>query len=955
MHKAKRSYQELENRLLDIEAEVWELAERHHSLIENSIDGIVVLEWPEIKFVNRTCLKMFGCTDENQMVGHPFTEFMTPKYQNLLKKSSFARPGGRDAPARYEFKALRKDGTEFDAEVSAGRITYKGNPAHQGILRDITERRLTEEALRESERGLKEAQKIAHVGSWEYNLITDSYVLSDEFYEIHGLDKDVQIHGYRDLLDKTVHPDDKEWAISGQEKMHAGEMGSLRPYRIVRPDGESRWILPTMPQVKSTADGSPVVFIGTVQDVTEHKQVEEALRQERDKAQQYLDIAGVMIRILDTEGNVQLINRKGCEILGYDETEIIGKNWFEHFIPARFRVTVEAVAEKLRSAASEEVEYFENPVLTKDGQERWIAWHNSILRDSEGQITASLSSGEDITLRKHAQEVLRQSEERYRLLVNNIPDIVAVIDEKRNIAFANENMLNVVGYTPKEIMAEGTQLILENVHPDDHKQVERSIAMLAQKVESIDAEFRFKRKDGKWVWLHSRVAKSDTRDGIQYYQTITSDITASKQAQERLLRRNRELTALNDIASAIHQSYDLGQLLNNALAKMLEIMDMEVGLIDLIDEAHAPSVKSHHGLSAQLLAEICRPQADGEESLTSTIVQTGKAIFIEDITKDSRVHHCETAVRQGLKSFAGVPLKARGQLLGLCCLIGNTPRRFSASDRQLLETIGHQIGVAIENAQLRDAIAQAKALEETDRLRTELLASVSHELRTPLTAIKGLASTLIQPDVEWDGDTQREFLEVINRESDLLTHLVNDILEMSQLESGITRLEKNWIKLSAIIRQLEDKVKGLADSHALQIKIPTELPPLYVDEIRIGQVITNLIENAASYSENGTQIILEAVAGDLEVVVSITDEGIGIPADDLQRVFERFYRLESGIDCRRGGSGLGLAICKRLVEAHGGRIWVESQPGQGSKFSFSLPWTATAPSHLPDDPESALL
>ena len=139
------------------------------------------------------------------------------------------------------------------------------------------------------------------------------------------------------------------------------------------------------------------------------------------------------------------------------------------------------------------------------------------------------------------------------------------------------------------------------------------------------------------------------------------------------------------------------------------------------------------------------------------------------------------------------------------------------------------------------------------------------------------------------------------------------------------------------MRQLENKLNGLAGSHELQSRIPPDLPPLYVDEIRIGQVITNLIENATSYSENGTQIILEAVAGDLEVVVSITDEGIGIPADDLQRVFERFYRLENGIDCRRGGSGLGLAICKRLVEAMHGTISASSHPGKGATFRVEIP------------------
>lgn len=242
-----------------------------------------------------------------------------------------------------------------------------------------------------------------------------------------------------------------------------------------------------------------------------------------------------------------------------------------------------------------------------------------------------------------------------------------------------------------------------------------------------------------------------------------------------------------------------------------------------------------------------------------------------------------------------------------------------------------------ERKKVEEESARVKALEELDRLRTALLASISHELRTPLTSIKGLSSTLLQPDVEWDQETQRDFLRAIDESSDRLTHIVGDLLDMSQLEAGIMKLDKTKTTLSVMVKQLSGQLNELTHKHQYEVNVLSTLPPIYVDEIRIGQVITNLISNAAAYSEHGTKIILEAHRSGYEIIVSITDQGIGIPSEYIDKVFDRFYRLESGIARRMGGTGLGLSICKGIVEQHGGKIWAESIPEGGSKFRFSLP------------------
>ncbi len=247
-----------------------------------------------------------------------------------------------------------------------------------------------------------------------------------------------------------------------------------------------------------------------------------------------------------------------------------------------------------------------------------------------------------------------------------------------------------------------------------------------------------------------------------------------------------------------------------------------------------------------------------------------------------------------------------------------------------------------ERKRADEATARAKALEELDSLRTALLANVSHELRTPLTSIKGIASTLIQPDVEWDSETQQDFLHIINRESDSLNHIVNDLMQMSQLEAGIMKMSKTECSLAVTMANIREQLKYLIRNHNFQTNIPPDIPLIYADEVRIGEVITNLVSNAVSYSEKGTSIKLEAFNNENTVTITVTDEGIGIPAYHLDKVFDRFYRLESGVARRRGGTGLGLSICKGIVEAHGGKIWVESTVGKGSKFSFSLPVPANS-------------
>jgi signal transduction histidine kinase len=237
---------------------------------------------------------------------------------------------------------------------------------------------------------------------------------------------------------------------------------------------------------------------------------------------------------------------------------------------------------------------------------------------------------------------------------------------------------------------------------------------------------------------------------------------------------------------------------------------------------------------------------------------------------------------------------------------------------------------------------------ELDRLKSELLQTVSHELRTPLGAIKGFTTTLMEHDRNLSREEKREFLEIIDQESDRLRGLIEDLLDMSKIEAGVLQLDHQAVSVSKLVGEAVKTVASHSPEHRFESAVP---PDLFVDADprRIRQVVHNLLENAVKYSPDGGTVHVAAArtaaapgrggarGGGEVVVISVRDEGIGIAPQDLARVFDRFHRVDSDVGRKVGGSGLGLAICRGIVEAHAGRIWAESEPGQGSTFSFTLP------------------
>ncbi len=233
-------------------------------------------------------------------------------------------------------------------------------------------------------------------------------------------------------------------------------------------------------------------------------------------------------------------------------------------------------------------------------------------------------------------------------------------------------------------------------------------------------------------------------------------------------------------------------------------------------------------------------------------------------------------------------------------------------------------------------VREAKDLHQASNVRSALLALVSHELQTPIAIIKAYASTLARADANWSEDVVREKLGAIEEESDRLSRLVSRLLYTSRLEASSISLNLMLLDLPLEIQRVTKRLAETDESHEILVSFPADFPPVTADPEKIDEVLTNLIENALKFSPEGGSVTIEGALTNSEVQITVGDQGVGIPASEVERIFERFYRVHDSGQ-HTPGTGLGLHICRLLVQVHGGRIWVNSEPGRGSRFTFTLP------------------
>jgi signal transduction histidine kinase len=285
-----------------------------------------------------------------------------------------------------------------------------------------------------------------------------------------------------------------------------------------------------------------------------------------------------------------------------------------------------------------------------------------------------------------------------------------------------------------------------------------------------------------------------------------------------------------------------------------------------------------------------------------------------------------------------VPLVVGETRIGSLTLLNlRQPGGFTESDLDFLQRVADLISLAIDNARLHDQLEAAQALSEANRLKAEVISVLAHEMRTPLTSIKGYSTALLMEDAHFSPETQREFLQIIDEECDVLQDLIHDLLESSIIDAGLLKLEYQPIQLRSLVRGIMEDFGRRCSKHRFLMDFQSGFPIVEADPDRIVQVLRNLLDNAVKYSPDGGLVIVRGEARSDEIVVSVADQGPGIAPEHLNRLFEKFFRARSGLGHHVVGSGLGLPIAHSIIESHGGRIWADSQLGQGTTLYFTLP------------------
>jgi K+-sensing histidine kinase KdpD len=422
---------------------------------------------------------------------------------------------------------------------------------------------------------------------------------------------------------------------------------------------------------------------------------------------------------------------------------------------------------------------------------------------------------------------------------------------------------------------------------------------------------------------------------------LISSLSATlREARHRAEASRQRLQFLAAATQRLAASLDYDVTLS-ALARLVVPRLADYCLVDVVEEdgsirrvavAHADADKQH------LVQHLCAyPPSAASPSSISKVLHSGQPALLREIDDDlirQSVHdprERQTVLALGPRSGLILPLNSRERVLGAISLFTASERpRYVEADLDLAGELASRAALAVDNARLYAAARRAISA------RDEFLASASHELRTPLSHIKGFVSTLRQTDVAWDEETRQELLADAERETDRLASLIRDVLDMTRLQSGgADEGERTALDPADVVAGGLDRVRGLVTEHPVTVDVPAALPSVVGDSAQLERVIANLLENAVKFSPPGTPIAISAVATEDAVELRVDDEGPGIPPDQLELIFERFYRVRSE-STPIPGTGLGLAICRRIVEAHGGSIWAEHRE-RGARFVVRLP------------------
>ena len=453
------------------------------------------------------------------------------------------------------------------------------------------------------------------------------------------------------------------------------------------------------------------------------------------------------------------------------------------------------------------------------------------------------------------------------------------------------------------------------------------------------------------IWRHETRPFSDKQVGLlktfaDQAVIAIENVRLFKELEARtreLTQSVEKLTALGEVSRAVSSTLDVETVLNTIVSRAAQLAGADGCSISEYDEAtEAFQVRATHNLDAEIVETLRALPLRKGEGLMGRAAESREPTQIPDIAQpgayQSRLR--DLLIGAGYRALLSVPLLREDHVIGSLSFNRKAPGEFPPEVVEVLKTFATQSALAIQNARLFQEIEEkSQQLEVANRHKSEFLANMSHELRTPLNAIIGFSEVLIERMFGELNEKQDEYLKDIFSSGRHLLSLINDILDLSKIEAGKMELELTTFDLPAAMDNALTLVKGRAANHAIALHLETDrrLGEVVADERKIKQVLVNLLSNAVKFTPEGGRVEVRAAPADGGVEIAVSDTGIGIAAEDQEAIFEEFRQVGTDYAKKREGTGLGLALTKRIIELHGGRVWVKSEVGKGSTFTFTLP------------------
>ena len=653
---------------------------------------------------------------------------------------------------------------------------------------------------------------------------------------------------------------------------------------------------------------------------------------ERERLQHaVLDNAGAGILVLDTDGHAVTTNRTLQRMLGYKAAEL-------RHMPFWKLTHANELAENRRLfrelVRGQRQKYFlETRSTRQDGTIFWVHINTSVVRGASGQAELVIAMLQDVTERKEAEETQR----RLNDIIEATPDLVGIADLEHKIVYLNEAGRSLTGFG----MDESTRISIDDFHPPNVARMVREQAIPAAMREGVWAgETQLKSRSGEIIPVSEVILAHKRHDGqVVYLSTVMRDITHRKRlelAQQFLLEVSRASSGSMDMDTI------LGSLVRLVVPRHADYCAMYL----LASDGHLEKAAfARSPVGGGRVAQLLREYGNNKKAnpMIAEVVRTGEPLVVPRVTDADLAwlargeRHHALLRKIGVRSMMVMPLRGRERLLGVICYMRTTTDEPFESHRIVLaREMAERAALALDNANL------LKRAREATRIRDEVLRVVAHDLRNPLNTISLTADFLHEQLAGLHSEAWTSKLDIVIRSVAQADRLIEDLLDVARMENGKLSVELLPTSVEQLVTDVVQMHQSLADVRGQHLRADVPAAGAYVlaDSARVVQVFSNLIGNAIKFCPPGTDILLSATRDNGRIRFAISDHGRGIAERDREHLFDPFWQARKG----KTGVGLGLPIAKAIVQAHGGRMWVETKLGQGSTFFFTLPAADSPPS-----------